>query len=391
MKRFLPALALALCCTTGFAQPAEPIKIGFISTFSGPTAMLGQELIDGFKLGLESVGGTLGGRKVDLIVGDDQQKPDVGRQLADKMVESDHVDLITGINFSNVLLAIAKPVLDAGVILVSPNAGPSQLAGAQCHPLFFATSFQNDSPNEAIGAYMQKLGYTNGYLLAPNYPSGKDQIAGFKRFYKGTIADEVYPAFGQLDYAAEIAQLRAKKPSFLYFFIPGGPGANFVKQYVQAGLIKNVPMFAPGFSLDQTVIPSIGDAAVGAKVSAHWSPDFDLPLSKKFVADFEAKYKRTPSPYAAQAYDTARFIDAALKSSGGNIKDRVAFRKAMETIKLESVRGNFKFAPNHFPMQDYYLVELVKNPQGQVVWKTLQKIEDARADSHAVNCKMPAG
>jgi branched-chain amino acid transport system substrate-binding protein len=389
LKRLLSTLALAVACTTGFAQTSEPLKIGFITTLSGPSALLGQDTLDGFNLGLQSVGGMLGGRKVDLITGDDQQKPDIGRQLADKMIESDHVDLITGMIWSNLVLAIAKPVVDANVVLVSPNAGPSQLAGPQCHPLFFATGFQNDTPDESMGLYVQKQGYNNAYLIAPNYPAGKDHIGGFKHTYKGVIVDEVYPTFGQLDYAAELAQLRAKKPSFVYFFIPGGPGVNFVKQYAQAGLFKEIPMFGPGSSLDQAVLPSIGELALGAKISAHWSPDFNFAANKKFVADFEAKYKRTPSPYAAQAYDTARIFDAALKTTGGNIKDRAAFRKAMENVKIESVRGNFKFGTNHFPVQDYYLAELVKAPKGGLAWKTLEKIVESRVDSHAAECKMP--
>ncbi|MBN9429014.1 MAG: ABC transporter substrate-binding protein [Burkholderiales bacterium] len=388
MKRVLSTLAVALGCAAAQAQPAAPLKIGFISTMSGPSAILGQDTLDGFNLGMQSVGGTLGGRTVELVLGDDQLKPDVARQLADKMVERDRVEFITGTIWSNVLLAIAKPVLDAGVFLVSPNAGPSQLAGAQCHPQFFATGFQNDTPNEAMGIYMQKKGYTNVYLMAPNYPAGRDMLAGFKRYFKGNVSAEVYTTLGQLDYAAELAQLRAKKPSSLYFFISGGPGMNFVKQYAQAGLSKDVPMFAPSFSIDQTAIPAIGDAAVGATVSTFWSPDLDSALNRKFVADFEAKYKRTPSPYAAQAFDTARIIDAALKASGGT-KDKAAFRKAMENVKFDSVRGNFKFAPNHFPIQDFYLAEVVKNDKGQVLWKTRELITRDHADSYVSRCSMP--
>lgn len=388
MKRVLLIIALVLCCEAAFAQTTAPLKIGFISTFSGPSAVLGQDTLDGFNLGIRSVGGKLGGREVKLVTGDDQFRPDVARQLADAMTERDHVDLITGIIWSNVLLAIAKPVLDSGTFLISPNAGPSQLAGRQCNSLFFATGFQNDTPNEAMGMYMQKMGYKDVYLMAPDYPAGHDMLAGFKRFYKGKISGEVYTELGQLDYAAELAQLRAKKPSALYFFISGGPGINFVKQYAQAGLPKDVPMFAPGFSMDQTIIPAVGDAAVGAIVATHWSPDLDNALNRQFVANFKAQYKRVPSPYAAQAFDTARIIDAALKRTGSDMKDKLAFRKALESVQFTSTRGNFRFGANHFPVQDFYLARVIKDESGQVVWKTVERIVEGHGDSYVAQCKM---
>lgn len=380
--------ALMLAPLSALASDA-PLKIGFISTLSGPSAIHGQETLDGFNLALERLGGTLGGRQVELVLGDDQQKPDVARQLADRMVERDRVDLVTGTIWSNVLLAIARPILDSGTFLISPNAGPSQMAGEQCHPLFFATGFQNDTPNEAMGKYMSDQGYDNVYLMAPNYPAGRDMIAGFKRFYTGAISDEVYPTFGQLDYAAEIAQLRAKGPSALFFFISGGPGMNFVKQYAQVGLNATVPMFAPSFSFDQTAIPAIGDAGVGAMVSTYWSPDFEDELNRGFVAEFEEKFGRTPSPYAAQAFDTANIIHAALTATGGATDNKDAFRAALEGAEFDSLRGNFAFGPNHFPIQDFYLAEVVKDDAGAVVWRTIEKISEAHQDSYAELCKMP--
>jgi branched-chain amino acid transport system substrate-binding protein len=372
----------------GAAQ--EPVKIGFISTFSGPSGSLGQELLDGFKLGLKKLGNKVGGRPVELIQGDDQAKPDVGRQVADKMVERDRVHILTGINFSNVLLALAKPALDAGVFIVNVNAGPSQYAGAQCHPHFFSTSFQNDTSPEAMGVYMQGKGIKRVYLMAPNYPAGRDFLAGFKRYFKGDIVGEVYTAFGQLDYAAEIAQLRDKKPEAVFFFYPGGMGINFVKQYAQSGLNKEIPLYGPSFSLDQTVLPAMGEAAVGAFASSHWSEGFDNAASRDFAAAFEAEYGRIPSPNAAQAYDGAIIIDAALAAVGGKIEDKAAFRKALENVKFESVRGNFKFNTNHYPIQDFYLVEIVKDQKGRPVMEIRGVIDRDHADAYAKDCKMPA-
>ncbi|MFY9991848.1 MAG: ABC transporter substrate-binding protein [Rhodoplanes sp.] len=389
MKRLLIAAAFAAGLSVS-ASAQEPIKIGFISTFSGPTGSLGQELLDGFKLGLKKLGNKVGGRPVELIQGDDQAKPDVGRQVADKMVERDRVDIITGINFSNVLLALAKPVLDSGTFIVNVNAGPSQYAGPLCHPHFFSTSFQNDTSAEAMGHYLQNKGVKRVYLMAPNYPAGRDFLRGFKRYFKGEIVDEVYTGFGQLDYAAEIAQLRDKKPEAVFFFYPGGMGINFVKQYSQSGLLKEIPLYGPSFSLDQTVLPAMGDAAVGAFASTHWSEDFDNPASKAFAKDFEAEYGRIPSPNAAQAYDGALIIDAALKAIGGKIEDKAAFRKALENVKFDSVRGNFKFNTNHYPIQDFHLVEIVKDQKGRPVMAIRGVIDRDHADAYAKDCKMPA-
>ncbi|MFC0218081.1 ABC transporter substrate-binding protein [Pseudochelatococcus lubricantis] len=389
MKRLMLSFAVAAAVSTG-ASAQDPIKIGFISTFSGPSGQLGHELLDGFNLGLKSVGGKLAGRPVDVIQGDDQAKPDIGRQLADRMIERDGAQLITGINFSNVMLAIAKPVLDAGAFIVSVNAGPSQYAGKLCHPRFFVASFQTDTASETMGIYLQKQGVQRVYLMAPNYPAGRDMLTGFKRYFKGEIAGEVYTTFGQLDYAAEIAQLRAARPDAVFFFYPGGMGINFVKQYAQAGLAQQIPLYAPSFSLDQTVLPGIGDAAIGAFASTFWPEDFDNPASKKFRDDFEAAYGRIPSPNAANAYDTVRMLDAALKTIDGKIEDKPAFQKALGAVSFESIRGNFRFGANNMPIIDYYLAEVAKDGKGRALLSKRDLIVSSHTDSYSQDCDMKA-
>ena len=392
MKRRLLGVAAALMLSSGvLAQEAqEPLKIGFISTFSGPQGVLGQELADGFKLALEHTGGKLGGRPVEMVWGDDQAKPDIGRQVADRMVDSDRVQILTGVNFSTVLLAIVKPVLDAGVFYISVNAGPSQLAGKQCRPNFFAASFQNDTTHESIGIYMQNKGIEDVYLMAPNYPAGKDMLAGFKRYFRGRIAGEVYTTFGQLDYSAEIAEIRARKPAAVLFFYPGGMGINFVKQYAQAGLKEQIPLYTGSHVVDQTMLPAVGDAALGIVAAALWSEYLDNEPSKRFVRDYEAEYDRIPSPYAAIAYDTGMLLDAALATVGGKVEDKDAFRKALETVKFASIRGNFRFNTNHFPIQDHWLTEVRKDEKGRLVNALTDTIVRDHADAHVGDCKMPA-
>lgn len=377
----LSALAFAMP-----ASAADKVKIGFISTFSGPQGVLGRELLDGFNLGLKQAGGKLGGIETEIVQGDDQAKPDVGVQLAEKMIERDKVDVVTGINFSNVMLAVAKPVLENKTILLSINAGPSQLAGAGCSPYYFNVAFQNDNVPEAMGQYLTQKGVKSVYLLAPNYPAGKDMLAGFKRFYKGNIAGEVYTQFNQPDYAAELAAIRAAKPEAVFYFYPGGMGVNFLKQFAQAGLKSDIPLYGPSFSLDQTVLPAVGDAALGTFSTAFWSEKTENAANKAFVEAFEAAYGRIPSPAAATGYDGARLLDKAIAGAGGKVKDRAALAKAIKDAKFESVRGAFRFNRNHYPIQDYALYEVVKDDKGRLVNAYRAPVLTNHEDAYVKEC-----
>jgi branched-chain amino acid transport system substrate-binding protein len=300
MKMRLIALAVAaVSAMPAWAQ--DKVKIGLITTLSGPQAGIGREIVDGFNLGVKHAGGKLGGVETEVMVGDDQFKPDVGKSVAERMVQRDRVDIVTGVVFSNILLALSDTVLKdrRGVFLINSNAGPSQLAGKDCHQNFFSVSWQNDNTHEAMGQHMTNAGVKRAYIMAPNYPAGKDALTGFKRYYKGEVVSEVYTQLGQTDYAAEIATLRAAQPTATYFFYPGGMGIAFVRQYAQAGLTQSVPLFGPSFSLDQTILPGIGDAAVGVYASTFWSEKLQNPTNERFVRDFEAAHNRIPSPYAA--------------------------------------------------------------------------------------------
>lgn len=387
MKKPLAVLALA----AAFAAPAhaaDRIKVGFISTLSGPGGVLGAAIRDGFMLGIEHAGGKLGGLPVEVIVEDDQQKPDVARQLADKMLKRDKVDLMTGIVFQNLLQAVEQPVLESKTFYVSPNTGPSDLAGEKCNPYFFAVSWVSDSYSEATGKYVNDKGHKNVFVIAPNYPGGKDVVNGFKRYYKGGYAGEVYTKLGQLDYAVELSQLRAAKPDAVFFFLPGGMGVNFLKQYHQAGLQKDFPLFGTGWSFDQDTLAAVGEPTLGALNAAHWNLDLDNAANKRFVADFEKKYNRLPNEYASQGYDAAMLMDAAVREVKGNVEDKAALRKALEAANFASVRGPFKFNRNHFPIQNYYLRQVVKDERGRYVNKTVGTIFTQQPDAYVSACKM---
>ncbi|HQN17980.1 MAG TPA: ABC transporter substrate-binding protein [Syntrophobacteraceae bacterium] len=388
MKRVAVLSAIALMLFAAVCDAKDKLKIGYMATMSGPGASLGTDILDGFKLGIEHCGGTLGGLPVDLIVGDDQLKPEVGVEVATRMVEKDKVDFVTGIVFSNVMMAVAKMITDQGVFLISGNAGPSPLAGAECLPNLFTVSWQNDQTHEAMGKYLQDKGVKRVYLMAPNYQAGKDGLTGFKRTFKGEIVAEVYTAVNQPDYAAELAQLRAAKPEAVFVFYPGGMGINFIKQYAQAGLKDQVPLYTTAFTLDQSVLQAMGDAALGLLNASFWSPDLDNPVNRKFVADFKKTCSRLPSLFAAQGYDAALLIDSAVRTVGGDLGDKEKLRTAFRKADFKSVRGHFRFNNNHFPIQDFYIRQVVKNEEGVLTNKIVAVAFKDYADAYCRDCPM---
>lgn len=365
-----------------------PVKLGFITTLSGPAGYLGQDIRDAFALALEQEGGKLGGVAVNMMVEDDALKPGQGKSIAEKMLKNDGVKLFSGIVFSNVLGATAPDILDAGALYVSPNAAPSNFAGRECHRNYFVCSWQNDSLHESAGQAAQNLGYKSAAILAPNYQAGQDALAGFKRFFKGTIALEQFTRLDQTDFAAEMAAIRNANPEVVFQFHPGGLGIAFLRQYQQAGLLGRIPMVVASPSLDANTVRAVGDAALGLVCTAHWNTDFDNPQSKAFVAAFQAKYNRLPTYYAGQGYDTALAIGAALRQTNGNVADDKAFRTAMLKADFKSVRGNFAFGPNQHPVQDWWAIKVERDAAGALALKTQGKVMSNHGDAYAAQCKI---
>ncbi|RVA61332.1 ABC transporter substrate-binding protein [Mesorhizobium sp. M7A.F.Ca.CA.004.09.1.2] len=378
MNNVLASSMFALGLATSGLAYAEPVKIGVITTLSGGGAGLGVDMRDAFTLAMKQSGN----KDVELVIEDDAQKPEIAVQLAEKMIQSDKVDLLTGIIWSNLAMAVVPNAVAQDVIYLSPNAGPSALAGAKCNKNYFNVAYQNDNFHEAMGQYANK-DYKKTFILAPNYPAGKDSLTGFKRYYKGELAGEAYTQIGQADYAAEIAQIRDSGADSVFFFLPGGMGISFMKQYAQSGV--NIPVMGPGFSFDQDILPAVGDAALGVKNSASWSRDLDNEANKQFVEAFKAEYNRLPSIYAAQSWDTANLILSAL--SKASVKDKDAFRAALKAADFKSVRGEFTFNTNNHPVQNIYVREVVK--EGDVLTnKIIATAFEHHKDAYADQCKM---
>jgi branched-chain amino acid transport system substrate-binding protein len=388
MKRigFLVTAALVALAFTP-AQAQDKVKIGLITTLTGPPAVLGGQLRNGFQLAVKNLGGKLGGREAEIIVADDELKPDVAVAKVKAFVERDKVDFVVGPIFSNILQAIMKPVADADTILISPNAGTSNFAGKECNPNLFVTSYQNDQVHEVLGKYAQDSGIKKVFLMAPNYQAGKDSLNGFKHYFKGEIVDEVYVPLGQLDYQAELTRIAAAQPDAIFVFLPGGMGVNFVKQFRQAGLADKVK-FLSAFTVDESTLPAQQDAALGFFGGANWAPNLDNPQNKAFVAAYEKEYNAVPATYAFQAYDAAQLIDSAVRAVNGNLSDKNALRAALKKADFKSLRGKFTLNNNHYPIQDFYLVKVAKRPDGKFQTEIAEKVFTDYADPHAKDCAM---
>jgi branched-chain amino acid transport system substrate-binding protein len=382
-RTHIALLATALLCPL---YVTAQVRIGLVATTSGPLGALGQDQNDGFLLALEQRNGVLGGQKVELFREDDQLKPEVGVQVVQKLIQKERVNVVVGVTGSNVINAVFPRIVDAGVLFLGTNGGPAPIAGERCSPLFVSTAFQNDGAHEAMGQYAQERGLKRVLVMAPNYQAGKDAVSGFKRFYKGSVVEELFPALGQQDFAAEFAQVRGAKPDAVFAFMPGGMGINFIKQYRQSGLSKDVPLIS-AFTIDELSLPAVQDAALGMITATHWTSAVDNPTSRRFVADFEARFKRTPSMFAAQGYDAAVLLDQGIARAGASWTKAAELAKALRVGRFNSVRGEIGFGANGFPIQDYSVWKVVRDRDGRLTFAFERAILKAHQDVYVEKCK----
>jgi len=382
--------AAVAAAALSFALPAaaqQKIKIGFITTMTGPQGVIGGYMKDSVELALDHLGRKVGGLETEIIYGDDQTKPDVGVQVAEEMLKKHQVDFVAGIIWSNVMMAVVPVVTGANKIMVGTNAGASPLAGKACHPLYFSTSWNNDQTPEAMGKVMQDQGINDVYVLAPNYQAGKDMVTGFKRYYKGRIVEEIYTKLGQQDYQAEISQLRSKNPKAVFAFYPGGMGIQFLRQYDQAGLRGQLPLYSV-YTVDEISIPAVKEAALGNYETRFWSPDLKNAANQKYVADYRKKYGKMPVFYGAQSYDGIMLIDSAVRATKGNLKDNKALVAAMRKANFSSIRGPFQYNVNHHPIQNFYLLKAEKVASGDIEMHIQKTVFEKHKDSYYQDCKM---
>jgi branched-chain amino acid transport system substrate-binding protein len=386
IRGFLAATALLAFAATG-AVAQDKIRIGLIYTLSGPASVLGQQSKNAIELAVKDLGGKMDGRAVELFVADDGLKPEVAIQKVKELIDRDHVDFVVGPIFSNVLQAIHKPVMDAGKILISTNAGTSSFAGSACNPNFFVTSYQNDQIFETLGKIANDKGYKRVYAMVPNYQAGKDALAGFKRTYKGKIVEEALVPLNNLDFQTELSKLAADKPDALFTFMPGGLGISLIKQFGQTGLKGKVPIIS-AFTADEATLPALGAAAEGIFGALTWAPNSANPQNKKFVAEYLAAYQAVPASYAMQAYDAIMLIDSAVRAVNGNLSNTKTVSAALKKADFKSLRGAFKFNVNGYPIQDFYLTKVAKRPDGKFQTEIVEKVLANNADPYAKDCKL---
>lgn len=390
MLRAILAGAAVLSVFVAMPAPAQQksVKIGFVSTFSGPTAVIGNDMRNSFELALDHIGRKMGGLPVEVIYENDEQRPDVGRQKTEKLIQSDRVNFVVGYIWSNVLLASLKPVVDSQTFLISSNAGPSQIAGQRCSPFFFSTSWQNDQTPQAMGLYLNQKGVKTLYLIGPNYAAGKDMLTGVRSTFKGKVIGEDLTQWpGQLDFSTELSKVRAAKPEAVFVFYPGAAGVQFLNQYAQSGLRGQIPLYT-AFTIDALSLPLQKDLALGVPGAQHWVNDLPNAANKKFVADFRKRHKNYPSFYGAQSYDAALLVNSAVTAVKGNLANKDGMRNAMRKANYASVRGPYRYGNNHFPIQNFYLQDVVKDPQGNLTLKTVATIIKDSQDQHHKRCPM---
>jgi branched-chain amino acid transport system substrate-binding protein len=385
-RQLLGTAAAATLCAPRIARAqAQGVKIGLVAVLTGPQAALGGQLRDGFQLGLRHLGNRLGGRPAEVVVIDDELRPDAAVTKVRTALERDKVDFVVGVVFSNILQAIMRPVTETNTFLISTNAGPSTFAGRGCNPFFFTTSYNNDQVHAVMGQVAQDEGHRRVFVMVPNYQAGRDAVAGFKSRFKGEVVDEVYVPLTQLDFSAELAKIAASRPDALFTFMPGGLGVNLVRQYRQAGL-ADIP-FLSTFTVDEATLPAQGEAALGFFSAAPWAPNMDNEQNRRFVRDFEAQHNYVPGSYAAQAYDGAMLLDSAIRKVDGNLANKAALRGAIEAADFRSVRGPFRFGVNHYPVQDFWLCRVARRPDGKFQTETVRKVFENNVDPWAGECR----
>jgi branched-chain amino acid transport system substrate-binding protein len=388
MQKLLMGTAALLALGSAPAVAQQSVKIGFVSTFSGPTAVIGNDMRNSFDIALDHLGRKMAGKPVEVIYEDDQQKPEVGVQKSQKLIESDKVNFVVGFIWSNVLLASLKPIVDSQTFLISSNAGPSQIAGEQCSPYFFSTSWQNDQTPQAMGEHMTQKGVKTAFLMGPNYAAGKDMLTGVRATFKGQIIGEELTRWpDQLDFSTELSKVRAAKPEAVFVFYPGAAGVQFLTQYVQSGLKGQIPLYT-AFTIDETTLPLQKDLALGVPGAQEWVNDLPNETNKKFVADYKAKHQKGPSFYGAQSYDAVNLVNSAVVAVNGDLGKKDAMRDEMRKANYASVRGPYKYGNNHFPIQNFYLQEVVKDSGGNLALKTVATIVKNSQDKFHDKCPM---
>jgi branched-chain amino acid transport system substrate-binding protein len=359
---------------TGTGGSSDSIKVGFLATLSGAQGGIGKELQQGLAMYLESVNRTAGGRTIELIERDDKNDPQVAVGIVKELV-ANKVPVIIGPSHSHVMLGIRNVVHESKTILLNPNAGAASVAGAECSPYIFTTGRMNPLYAEALGRYLAKAGIAKVAVLAANVAAGIDMVKGFKDAYEGEgggkVVGEVLPPANTTDFAPHIEKLKSFKPDAVFAFVAGEGAIHFIKGYSAAGLKGKLPLYVTGYTVEQDVLEQEGESALGVLSISVYAPMLDNSVNRKFAPAYKLKYNTYPSEYSVLAYDAGQLLVSAVNALGGKVDDKVSLMSAITMSKIESPRGPFKLGPNQTPVQDAYLREVTRAPDGRLVNKSL--------------------
>lgn len=349
------------------AQSQAPIKLGMLNSFSKVFAVLSAHQMNGWNLFLEQNGGRLGGRSIEMIREDDEINPQVGLQKLKKLVESDRIDILLGVQASNVAMAVVDYVRDNKVFWICSGAGATALTWNRI-PYMFRTTLSGWQLGFAMSRWYHDNVSKDVVLMSSDFAGGRDIVNEFKHeFVKlgGTVVKEIYPPLGTNDFSAYLTDLRALNAKGIYTFFAGTDAVRFVKQYEEYGLKRRTRFCTSGFAVEQDTLSAQGDAAVGIVSPLQYADSLDLPENRKFVADYQSKYKARPSVYAEYGYTSAIVLDAALKATGGDAKDKDKLAAAMKAVRLTAPRGPLSIDPvTHNVIDNIYIREVIKTADG---------------------------
>ena len=382
--------ALIGAATTGLLLPelaraqSGKIRVGMMLPYTGTFAQLGVAIENGFRLAIDEQGGKLGGREIEYFRVDDESEPSKGIENANKLVQRDKVDVIVGTVHSGVQMGIHKVARDSGVLSLIPNAGVHIATRGQCAPNVFRTSFSNSQPTRALGAAMVAKGHKRAVWITWKYAAGDEAFEGFKEGYLaagGTIIKELGLPFPNVEFQALLTEIAALKPDAVACFFAGGGAAKFITDYAAAGLKGKIPLYGSGF-LTEGMLEAAGPAADGIMTTLHYGDSIETPRNKAFRLAYAKTFKLQPDVYAVQGYDTGLLLVHGANAVKGDLNNKPALYKAMETVTIDSPRGKWTMSKSHNPVQDMYL-RVVEKKENKVIGVAAKALADSGA-----GCKM---
>ncbi|MBC7953081.1 MAG: ABC transporter substrate-binding protein [Rhodospirillaceae bacterium] len=382
----LPGAAHALPSGAGASDPS--IVVGVVATLTGPGALAGQDLVDGFNLALKQLGGRFSNQEVRVVLADDKGSPDIARQQVKRLMDRERLDMVlTGVSAPS-LATIIKPLVDARLFVLNLDQSPPALSGAECSQFLFSLAAPVDGLHEAMGQYLAAEHIRRVVVVGPQTGVTNDAVAALKRTFPGEVVAVLSPHPGAATFAPELDHIKQLKPDAIYSLLTGGMGGGFVRAWGASPLKGEIPLFPLWPAVERQMLPAMADAAQDMISIGTWGNDLDSIPNRRLNADFEMEFGRPPSTWAAQGYDAAFLVDSALKATNGKTSNEDALRTALRRADFISARGSFKFNTNQFPVLNYYLRKVSRDAKGRPTHEMRGVVLKEWRDRQAHSCPM---